>query len=119
LNNNNSARYICGAINDYPQGSYYDSSIPPYGATVIIPMQHELVSESSVACVISLQVNGSIVNAGGRVVTYELSPPSTCSNASRNDAPLDEYFPFLALIFGGVGFSKTRKKRQHQDFISL
>ena len=82
LNNNNGARYVCGAINDYSQGSYYDSSIPPYGATVTIPMQHELVSESSVACVTALQVNGSIVNAGGRVVTYELNPPSTCSTSS-------------------------------------
>ncbi len=111
INNNNSNRYICGAINDYPQGSYYDNTIPPYGANVTIPAQHELVSESSTECVTSTMVNGSLVGSGGRIVTYELNPPSSCSGQAPNNAPLDDYMLCLILIASGFGVLTIRKQK--------
>jgi len=109
INTNNSNRYQCGSINVYPQGSYWDSSIPPYGAMVTIPAQNEIISEgANNSCVLAPSLsaagNGN-VNGNGKYTTYTYNNPQYCN------VPLDGHIPFLILFIAGIGFYQVNKRK--------
>ncbi|WP_316782868.1 hypothetical protein [Pedobacter frigiditerrae] len=102
LNTNNSNRYQCGKVNVYPAGSYYDSSIPPYGANVTIPAQNEITSQGADnSCVLGPSLaaagNGN-VNGNGKYATFNYNNPTYCN------VPLDDYTPILSLVVSLFGF---------------
>ncbi|TCC92241.1 hypothetical protein EZ428_10975 [Pedobacter frigiditerrae] len=109
INSNSSNRYQCGKINVYPQGSYYDNSIPPYGANVTIPAQNEIISQGADnSCVTSPSLaaagNGN-VNNNGKYATFTYNNPTYCN------VSLDDYIPFLILFMTGLGFYHINKRK--------
>lgn len=109
INSNSSNRYQCGNVNVYPAGSYYDSTIPPYGANVTIPAQNEITSQGADnSCVTAPSVaaagNGNVSN-NGKYVTFNYNNPTFCN------VPLDDYAPILILVIGLFGFYYIGSRR--------
>ncbi|UKT64412.1 hypothetical protein [Pedobacter mucosus] len=110
--NENKPNYKCGPwVNEYDQGNYYDSTIPPNGANVIIPAEHDIKLRDTNygGCVKAPTLNATHTGGYGLyIMSYQNNLPKYCLSVPAN-MPIDDYFlPFL-LFASFYGFNAIRK----------
>jgi hypothetical protein len=109
--------YRCGYINRYPASSYYDSSIPPYGANVPIPAEQEYTLQGE-PCVVSPTLGGpptatSGQSGMGQYVYYTYNRTNMCGGGGPvQNVPLDDYIWLMLIGAGVVGYVTIVRKNQ-------
>ncbi|RZK53631.1 MAG: hypothetical protein EOO87_12445 [Pedobacter sp.] len=102
INWNNSAKYKCGWVNSYAAGSYWDPTIPKYGANVPIPAQNEFTVIKTGGCVIAPYIGASLVADAASEAKYSINNPEYCST-QITPVPLDDCIWLVILGIASLG----------------